>query len=98
FHLWYGRAEAPVAADPLAGPASPHRRAGGRHRMTRRRPDSARRRRAAAGVLALLFGSSLALAAVMPVAAATPSTVGAQIVGWVNQARVAHGLRALRTD
>jgi uncharacterized protein YkwD len=66
--------------------------------MTRRRPDSARHRRAGAGLLALLFGSSLALGAVMPVAAATPSTVGAQIVGWVNQARVSRGLRALRTD
>ena len=66
--------------------------------MTRRPPVSARPRRVAAGLLALLFGSSLALAAAMPVAAATPSTVGAQIVGWVHLARVARGLRELRTD
>src|SRR4051794_17478515 len=55
-------------------------------------------RRATPGLLALLFGSSLALAAIMPVAAATPTTVGEQIVGWVNQTRLARGLRELRTD
>jgi uncharacterized protein YkwD len=66
--------------------------------MTVRPGVPAPRRGFAAGLLALLFGASLVLAAVMPVAAATPSTVGAQIVGWVNQARVARGLRELRTD
>src|SRR5262245_4978404 len=83
---------------PWTGPASSPRRAGGPHRMTRRLRVPARPRRAAAVLRALLFGSSRALAAGMPVAAATPSTVGAQIVGWVNQARVARGLRELRTD
>src|SRR4029078_798899 len=78
--------------------ASLPRRVGGPHRMTVRPRVPAPRRAFAAGLLALLFGASLALAAVMPVAAATPSTVGAQIVGWVNQARVARGLRELRTD
>jgi uncharacterized protein YkwD len=63
-----------------------------RHPRVRARP------RRAAALLAALFGASLMLAVATPASAATTGSVAGQIAGWVNQARVARGLRALVVD
>jgi hypothetical protein len=41
---------------------------------------------------------AIAMVAAPPASAATTASVGAQLVTWVNQARAARGLRALRVD
>lgn len=57
-----------------------------------------RRRRRPTAILAVLLALAIAIVAAPPATAATPSSVGLQLVTWVNQARAARGLRALRID
>ena len=61
------------------------------------RPAQPRRRRPSA-ILATLLALAIGLIAAPPAAAATPASVGSQLVSWVNQARAARGLRPLRVD
>ena len=66
--------------------------------MTPRHAVPVRPRTVVAGILALVMSGSLVLAAAVPVSASTTTYVADRLVGWVNQARAARGLRALRVD